>query len=157
MNTEQNSFWWSIGMLLNLWRVVVFLRHHSLFFYLHRLATPFECTDGEFRDMSATAVPWCSSQFLSSSEEKKNISSKINRTVILFIQGLSLCVSDSLGKRHHSTSCGSKGRPNSTGWVARGVRCRPWRTWHQWTHPYGLRKVWAVFSHLNSVLLVSED
>lgn len=65
---------------------------HSLFFHLHHLATPFERTDGEFRDVSAAAVPWRASQFLSSSEEKEIYiswaSSTINCTVMLFIQGI---------------------------------------------------------------------
>lgn len=117
--------------------------------YLHRLATPFKCEDREFRDVSPPPVPRGSSQFLSSGQKNTIFvalhSGQIIQSYFFLLRGWkSVYLPDCLGKRHHSTPCGSKGRSNSTGWVASGVRCRPRCTRHKRTHPYGLRQVWTV-------------
>lgn len=117
--------------------------------YLHPLATPFKCEDREFRDVSPPPVPRGSSQFLSSGQKKKQSLLHFNLDKLysnsFLLRGWKpVYLPDCLGKRHHSPPCGSKGRSNSTGWVARGVRCRPRCARHKWTHPYGLREVWTV-------------
>lgn len=65
-------FWPSRVRFLFFFLLQLFL--NSFLSHLPYLATPFECSDGEFRDVPATAVPGRSGQFLSSSEEiKKNL------------------------------------------------------------------------------------